>query len=39
MPVKSSGCPFCGRALAKDARTCGRAACLAKSAVWAGKGR
>ena len=34
MTTKNAGCPFCGRALGKDGRTCGRAACQAKAAVW-----
>ncbi len=34
MTVKKTGCPFCGRAIGKDGRTCGRAACQAKAAVW-----
>jgi hypothetical protein len=31
-------CPFCARPL-KDGRTCGRAACQAKAAVWTSKKR
>jgi hypothetical protein len=34
MATKTAGCPFCGRALGKDGRTCGRAPCQAKAAVW-----
>ncbi len=34
MTAKTPACPFCGRALGKDGRTCGRTACQAKAAVW-----
>lgn len=34
MTSKTSGCAFCSRPLGKDGRTCGRAACQAKAAVW-----
>lgn len=34
MTGKSATCPFCGKALGKDGRTCGRAQCQAKAAVW-----
>jgi hypothetical protein len=34
MTTKTATCPFCGRPLGKDGRTCGKAACQAKAAVW-----
>jgi hypothetical protein len=34
MTAKTESCRFCGRALGKDGRTCGRAQCQAKAAVW-----
>jgi len=34
MAGKQRTCPFCRRALGKDGRTCGRAPCQAKAAVW-----
>jgi hypothetical protein len=34
MTAKTQGCPFCGKAIGKDGRTCGRAPCQAKAAVW-----
>ncbi len=34
MVEKQMTCPFCGRKLGKDGRTCGRAPCQAKAAVW-----
>jgi hypothetical protein len=34
MTTKTATCPFCGRSVGKDGRTCGRAACQAKAAVW-----
>jgi len=36
MATSDGRCPFCARPL-KDTRTCGRAACQAKAAVWNSK--
>lgn len=40
MTTKTAACPFCTKPVGKDGRTCGRAACQAKAAVWSkGPGR
>lgn len=36
MKNDTTRCPFCERPV-KDGRTCGRAACQAKAAVWSSK--